>query len=85
MKGALRILALILVCFAMGIWGLRSSTGGPAASNQRGPGDSGAAGGAFLKGGVDHELQEVSKHGQGIYIVTASSAIQAAQEKEGER
>jgi WD40 repeat protein len=45
---------------------------------------SGAAGGAFMKGGVDEELQQVSR-GQGIYIVTASSAIQVAQEKEGDR
>ena len=41
---------------------------------------SGAAGRAFMKGGVDEELQKVSS-GQGIYIVTASSAIQVAQEK----
>jgi hypothetical protein len=45
---------------------------------------SGAVGGAFIKGGVDEELQQVSR-GQGIYIVTASSAIQVAQEKEGDR
>jgi hypothetical protein len=45
---------------------------------------SGAAGGAFMKGGVDEELQQVSR-GQGIYIVTASSAIQVAQEKDGDR
>jgi WD40 repeat protein len=45
---------------------------------------SGAVGGAFIKGGVEEELQQVSR-GQGIYIVTASSAIQVAQEKEGDR
>jgi hypothetical protein len=45
---------------------------------------SGAVGGAFMKGGVDEELQQVSR-GQGIYILTASSAIQAAQEKEGDQ
>jgi hypothetical protein len=45
---------------------------------------SGAVGRAFMKGGIDQELQQVSR-GQGIYIVTASSAIQVAQEKEGDR
>ena len=45
---------------------------------------SGAAGGGFMKGGVDEELQQISR-GQGIYIVTASSAIQVAQERESDR
>jgi hypothetical protein len=53
MKGALRILALILVCFVAGIWGLRSSAGTPAVSNQRGPGGSGVAGGAAGVGGPE--------------------------------
>jgi hypothetical protein len=46
-KGALRILSLILVCFVVGIWGLRSSSEVevPAAGNQRGVGN-GVAGGA---------------------------------------
>jgi hypothetical protein len=48
-KGALRVLALILVGFVVGIWGLRSSTDMPAASSQRGPG-SGVGGAAGLDG-----------------------------------
>ena len=40
---------------------------------------SGAVNESIMKGGVDQELQRVSG-GQGIYVVTASSAIQVAQE-----
>lgn len=39
---------------------------------------------AFLKSGVDDQLQRVQA-GRGVYILTASTAIQAAQEKEGDR
>lgn len=45
---------------------------------------SGKVGDAFLKGGVEEQLQEVSggNSGRGIYIMTASTGIQVAQEKE---
>jgi hypothetical protein len=37
----------------------------------------------FLKGGVDDHLKQTF-HGRGIYILTASTATQAAREKEGD-
>ncbi len=42
---------------------------------------SGAVDKAFMRGGVDDQLQQVSS-GQGIYLMTASTAIQVALEKE---
>jgi WD40 repeat protein len=45
---------------------------------------SGAAGELFLKGDVNQQLNTVSQ-ARGIYILTASTALQVAQEKEGER
>ena len=44
---------------------------------------SGAVGGVFAKGGVDDQLQQVSG-GRGVYVLAASTAIQAAMEKEGD-
>jgi len=41
---------------------------------------SGSVGSAFMKGTVDEQLQEVSG-ARGIYIITASTAIQVAQER----
>lgn len=41
---------------------------------------SGSVGSAFLKGSVDDQLQQVSD-ARGIYIITASTAIQVAQER----
>jgi hypothetical protein len=45
---------------------------------------SGSVGDAFLKGSVDDQLQQASggSSGRGIYILTASTATQVAQEKE---
>ncbi|MDQ2839468.1 MAG: caspase family protein [Acidobacteriota bacterium] len=45
---------------------------------------SGAAGDAFLRSDVNQQLQNVSR-ARGIYIMTASTALQVAQEKEGDR
>lgn len=45
---------------------------------------SGAVDKAFLRSGVDDQLQMVSG-GRGTYIMTASTGIQAAQEKEGDQ
>jgi len=45
---------------------------------------SGAAGAAFAKGGVDDQMQ-VAQGGRGFYLMTASTAIQVAEEKEGEQ
>lgn len=45
---------------------------------------SGAAGQAFFRGGIDDQLQRVSG-GSGSYILTASTAVQAAREREGDR
>ena len=44
---------------------------------------SGAAGAEFVKGGVDDQLQLMSG-GQGTFIMTASTGIQVAVEKEGD-
>ncbi|HXQ35260.1 MAG TPA: caspase family protein, partial [Anaerolineales bacterium] len=44
---------------------------------------SGAIEGAFLKGNADSELQPISR-ARGTYILTASTALQAAIEKEGD-
>jgi hypothetical protein len=44
----------------------------------------GAVGEAFLRGGVDDQLSLTSR-GRGTYIMTAATAIQTAQEKEGDR
>lgn len=43
--------------------------------------------GTFIKGGVDEQLQQVqgTQEGKGIYILTASTGIQVAQEKEGDK
>ena len=43
----------------------------------------GAVSNDFLKGGVDDHLKQTF-HGRGIYILTASTAIQTAREKEGD-
>lgn len=45
---------------------------------------SGAAGAAFAKGGIDDQMQ-VAQGGRGFYLMTASTAIQVAEEKEGEQ
>lgn len=45
---------------------------------------SGAAGEAFAKGGVDDQLQ-LTSGGRGAYILTASTGIQVAKEKEGDQ
>jgi len=45
---------------------------------------SGSAGQAFLKGGVDDQLQHVAR-GSGIYMMSASTASETAEEKEGDR
>ena len=45
---------------------------------------SGAVSSAFLRGGVDDELRRMSET-RGTYILTASTATQAAAEKEGDR
>ena len=45
---------------------------------------SGAIEGAFTRGGTDEQLQNVSKT-RGTYIITASTGIQHAVEKEGDR
>jgi len=45
---------------------------------------SGAVGESFIKGDVGDQLQLISG-GRGLYIITASTAIQTALEKEGER
>ncbi|WP_417909330.1 caspase, EACC1-associated type [Candidatus Electronema sp. PJ] len=45
---------------------------------------SGAAGSVFAKGGVDDQLQIMSR-GQGTFIMTASTGIQVAVEKESEQ
>lgn len=43
--------------------------------------------GTFVKGGVEEQLQQVqsTQDGKGIYILTASTGIQVAQEKEGDK
>ena len=46
---------------------------------------SGAVGDAFAKGSVEEELQLASQHGRGTFIITASTGIQTAQEKEKDR
>lgn len=43
----------------------------------------GAAGKSFVKGSVDEKLKELAR-GYGIYILTASTAAQTAQEREGD-
>ncbi|WON72889.1 caspase, EACC1-associated type [Nitrosospira sp. Is2] len=43
---------------------------------------SGAIGGAFTKGSVDDQLQVAAREGRGTYIMTASTGIQTALEKE---
>lgn len=45
---------------------------------------SGAAGDVFLRGDVNQQLSNVSQ-ARGIYILSASTALQVAQEKEGDR
>jgi hypothetical protein len=47
---------------------------------------SGRVGEAFLKSGVDDQLQQAQQiqGGRGIYILTASTGLQVAQEKEGD-
>lgn len=45
---------------------------------------SGSAGQAFLKGGVEDQLQLVAR-GSGIYMMSASTASETAEEKEGDR
>jgi len=46
---------------------------------------SGAVGNAFMKSNaIGEELRRASE-GQGIYVITASTAVQVAQEKEGDR
>lgn len=44
---------------------------------------SGAAGGAFARGGVDDQLQRASG-GRGTYLMTASTGVQVAMEKESD-
>lgn len=46
---------------------------------------SGAVGDVFSKGVVDDQLQLTSTQGRGTYVMTASTGIQTAQEKEGAR
>ena len=46
---------------------------------------SGAVGDVFSKGSVDDQLQLASTQGRGTYIMTASTGIQTAQEKEGDQ
>jgi len=43
----------------------------------------GAAGKSFVKGSVDEQLKQLSR-GSGVYILTASTAMQTALEKEGD-
>ncbi len=45
---------------------------------------SGAAANSIVKGSVDEKLESASK-GSGVYILTASSAFQTAQEREGDQ
>lgn len=45
---------------------------------------SGAVEGAFVRGGTEEQLQKVSKT-RGTYIITASTGVQSAIEKEGDR
>ncbi len=45
---------------------------------------SGAAGSSFLRGSADDQLK-IFARAQGIYLLTASTRIQAAEEKEGDR
>jgi tetratricopeptide (TPR) repeat protein len=40
---------------------------------------------AWLKGGIDDQLQQEAECNRGLYILAASTAIQAAQEKEGDQ
>jgi hypothetical protein len=55
-KGALRVLVFILVCFIVGIWGIQpSSPSTPAGSNQRGPGNSGSVAQAEI--GVPEQIE----------------------------
>lgn len=46
---------------------------------------SGAAGDVLLRGDVDSQLQIASSQGRGTYIMTASTGIQTAQEKEADQ
>jgi hypothetical protein len=43
---------------------------------------SGAVGGVFSKGSIDDQLQSAAREGRGTYIMTASTGIQTALEKE---
>jgi hypothetical protein len=43
----------------------------------------GAVGRSFIKGSIDEKLQELAR-GNGVYILTASTASQTAQEREGD-